>query len=91
MKIYINVRINITNHGRLFTVWPRPHRFLPGIEFHTGIAEGLSEAIEMLRDSFPETFQIDDEYSILSSALDCKTCRPFEIVYSDIIRQFTLS
>lgn len=91
MKIRINVRINITEQGRLFTVWPRLHRFLPGIEFHTGIAEGLSEAIEMLRDSFPETFQIDYEYSILSSTLDCKTCRPFEIVYSDIIRQFTLS
>lgn len=90
MKIYINVRINITDQGRLFTVWPRPQRFLPGIEFHTGIAEGLSEAIEMLRDSFPETFQIDDDYSILSSTLDCKTCRPFEIVYSYTIRQFAL-
>ena len=45
MKIYLNVRLNLENTGQTFTVWPRPHRFLPGLEFFTGSADCLSAAI----------------------------------------------
>ena len=51
MKVYLNVRINITETGRTFTVWARPNRFLPGIEFHTGMADNLSDAVHELRNS----------------------------------------
>ena len=58
MKVYLNVRINITKTGRTFTVWPRSNRFLPGIEFHTGMADNLSDAVALLRNSMPDEFPI---------------------------------
>ena len=48
MKIKLNVRVNLTSEGRLFTVWPKPHKFLPGIEFYTGQGSSTAEAVEEL-------------------------------------------
>ena len=44
MKIKLNVRVNLTKEGRLFTVWPKFHEFLPGLEFYTGHGSSTSEA-----------------------------------------------
>ena len=91
MKVYLNVRINITETGRTFTVWPRSNRFLPGIEFHTGMADNLSDAVALLRNSMPDEFPIDDEISVSSASLDFVIVRPFGIVKSDIQRVFILA
>ena len=88
MKVYLNVRINIMDGERTFTVWPRANRFLPGIEFHTGISESLAEAISKLKESLPEVFPIDDEFSVCSKSLDFEVVRPFDMVRSNSIRVF---
>ena len=90
MKILLNVRINLTDDGKVFTVWARPHRYLPGIEFHTGSSDNLPEAIRNLEDSFPESFAIDDDIVIKKSHLQPILIRPFDIVASNAIRTFTL-
>lgn len=91
MKLFINVRINFTGEGKMFTVWPRPHHFLPGIEFYTGFGYSLSEAMMELRESLPESFMIDDEFSICSEKLEYAVIRPLEIVNSASIRIFVLT
>ena len=91
MKVYLNVRINIMDGERTFTVWPRANRFLPGIEFHTGISESLAEAISKLKESLPEVFPIDDEFCVSSASLDFVIVRPFDIVKSDIQRVFIVA
>lgn len=88
MKVFLNVRINIIDGERTFTVWPRAKRFLPGIEFHTGISESLAEAISKLKESLPEVFPIDDEFSVCSKSLDFEVVRPFDMVRSNSIRVF---
>lgn len=90
MKIYLNVRLNLENTGQTFTVWPRPHRFLPGLAFFTGSADCLSAAITDLMERLPETFHIDDEFSVSSSSLEPTILRPFEVVRSDVVRTFVL-
>lgn len=91
MKVYLNVRINILDGQRTFTVWARPNRFLPGIEFHTGMADNLSDAVHGLRNSLPYEFPIDDEISVSSASLDFAIVRPFDIVKSDVQRVFILA
>ena len=91
MKVFLNVRINFIDGERTFTVWPRANRFLPGIEFHTGISESLAEAISKLKESLPEVFPIDDEFCVSSASLDFVIVRPFDIVKSDIQRVFILA
>lgn len=91
MKVYLNVRINITETGRTFTVWPRSNRFLPGIEFYTGLADNLSDAVHELRNSLPYGFPIDDEISVCSASLDFVIVRPFDIVKSDVQRVFIVA
>mgnify|MGYP003525172645 FL=1 len=91
MKVFLNVRINIIDGERTFTVWPRANRFLPGIEFHTGISESLAEAISKLKESLPEVFPIDDDFCVSSASLDFVIVRPFDIVKSDIQRVFILA
>ena len=91
MKVYLNVRINFIDGERTFTVWPRANRFLPGIEFHTGISESLAEAISKLKESLPEVFPIDDEFCVSSASLDFVIVRPFDIVKSDIQRVFIVA
>ena len=88
MKVFLNVRINITETGRTFTVWPRSNRFLPGVEFHTGISDSLADAVHQLKESLPEVFPIDDEYSVYSKSLDFDVVRPFDMVRSETIRTF---
>ena len=88
MKVFLNVRINIIDGERTFTVWPRANRFLPGIEFNSGISESLAEAISKLKESLPEVFPIDDEYSVYSKSLDFAVVRPFDMVRSQTIRTF---
>lgn len=88
MKVFLNVRINFVDGERTFTVWPRANRFLPGIEFHTGISDSLADAVHQLKESFPEVFPIDDEYSVYSNSLDFSVVRPFEMVRSQTIRTF---
>ena len=56
MKIKLNVRVNLTTEGRLFTVWPKTHKFLPGLEFYTGHGSSTSEAVEDLFAKLPEEF-----------------------------------
>lgn len=90
MKIYLNVRLNLEDTGLTFTVWLRPHRFLPGQEFFTGSAGNLSAAITDLMVRLPETFHIDDEFSVSSSSLEPTILRPFEVVRSDVVRTFVL-
>lgn len=90
MKVFLNVRINIIDGERTFTVWPRANRFLPGIEFHTGISESLAEAISKLKESLPEVFPIDDEFSVCSKSIDFEVVRPFEMVMSSPLRKFIL-
>ena len=91
MKVFLNVRINFIDGERTFTVWPRANRFLPGIEFHTGISESLAEAISKLKESLPEVFPIDDEFCVSSASLDFVIVRPFDIVKSDIQRVFIVA
>ena len=91
MKVYLNVRINIIDGQRTFIVWPRPHRFLPGIEFHTGIANNLSDAVHNLRSSLPYNFPIDDEISVSSASLDFALIRPFDVLNSNTARVFILA
>ena len=88
MKVYLNVRINLMDGERTFTVWPRANRFLPGIEFHTGTAENFAGAIHNLKNSLPDVFPIDDELAIHSKSLHYEILRPFDIVKSDCIRTF---
>lgn len=88
MKVYLNVRINLTDGERTFTVWPRANRFLPGIEFHTGISDSLADAVYKLKESLPEVFPIDDEFSVCSKSLDFTVVRPFDMVRSQTIRTF---
>ena len=88
MKVYLNVRINLTDGERTFSGWPRAIRFLPGCVFHTGISESLAEAINKLKESLPEVFPIDDEYSVYSKSLDFAVVRPFDMVRSQTIRTF---
>lgn len=90
MKIYLNVRLNLENTGQTFTVWPRPHRFLPGLAFFTGSADCLSAAITDLMERLPETFHIDDEFSVSSPSLEPTILSPFEVVRSDVVRTFVL-
>ena len=90
MKVFLNVRINFVDGERTFTVWPRANRFLPGIEFHTGISDSLADAVHQLKESLPEVFPIDDEFSVRSKALDFTVVRPFDMVNSYAIRQFIL-
>lgn len=91
MKVSLNVRINFIDGERTFTVWPRANRFLPGIEFHSGISESLAEAISKLKESLPEVFPIDDEFCVSSASLDFVIVRPFDIVKSDIQRVFIVA
>ena len=91
MNIYLNVRVTITDDGRRFTVWSRPHRYLPGIEFYTGMSDSLNGAIRSLEDVLPDSFAIDDEISIKTTSLNPIISRPFEIVKSGEVRLFCLS
>ena len=91
MKIKLNVRVNLTKDGRLFTVWPKYHKFLPGLEFYTGHGTSTAEALEELLASLPEEFTIDDEFAIRTTSLEPVLLRPFEIIQSNEIRVFLLS
>lgn len=86
MKIKLNVRVNLTKSGRLFTLWARPHEYLPGIEFYTGHGSSTSEALEDLFLSMPDEFRIDDEIIVKTTSLEHELLRPFEIVHSDNVR-----
>lgn len=90
MKVFLNVRINFVDGERTFTVWPRANRFLPGIEFHTGISDSLADAVHQLKESLPEVFPIDDEFSVRSKSLDFEVVRPFDMVISGSLRKFIL-
>ena len=90
MKVKLNVRINLTNKGRIFTIWPQFHKFLPGLEFYTGHGTSTSEAIKDLFAKLPEEFTIDDEFAIKTTSLEPALHRPFEIVHSDNIRVFNV-
>ena len=85
MKIKLNVRVNLTKEGRLFTVWPKPHQFLPGVEFYTGNGTSTAEAIEDLFASLPEEFAIDDEFAVRTTSLILQVIRPFEVFKRDIL------
>ena len=61
MKIKLNVRVNLTKSGKIFTVWARPHAHLPGVEFYTGHGHSTREAIEDLFLNMPDEFRIDEE------------------------------
>ena len=90
MKILLNVRINLTETGRIFIVWARPHRFLPGIEFHTGMGETLPMAIDNLSESLPDYFCIDNELSVRSDKFEYVFKRPFDILKSKSLRTFNI-
>lgn len=91
MKIKLNVRVNLTSEGRLFTVWPKSHAFLPGIEFYTGQGASTSEAVEDLFTKLPEEFTFDDEFAVRTASLEHSLQRPFQIVHSDTVRAFVLT
>ena len=91
MKITLNVRVNLTSAGRLFTVWPKSHEYLPGLEFFTGQGSSTGEAVEDLFSRLPEIFAIDDEFSVKTSSLEHTLERPFQIVHSDTVRTFVLT
>ena len=91
MKIKLNVRVNLTSEGRLFTVWPKSHEFLPGVEFYTGHGSSTGEAIEDLFAKLPEEFTIDDEFAVRTASLEHTLHRPFQIVHSDAVRTFVLT
>ena len=90
MKITVNVRVNITEKGPIYTVWPRPHNHLPGVEFYTGHGSTIKDAISDLYDAFPDRFDIEDEISVYSASLECSLRRPFEMVRSEHIRTFVV-
>ena len=90
MKIKLNVRVNLTSKGRVFTVWPKAHKYLPGIEFYTGFGMSTSEAIEDLYAKLPNEFTIDDEFAVRTASLEHTLQRPFQIVLSDTVRTFVL-
>lgn len=90
MKVKLNVRVNLTNAGQLFTVWPKSHQFLPGIEFYTGHGSSTHEAVEDLFAKLPEEFAIDDEYTVRTASLEHALSRPFDIIRSEAIRTFVL-
>jgi hypothetical protein len=90
MKIKLNVRVNLTKEGRLFTVWPKFHKFLPGLEFYTGHGSSTSEAVEDLYAQLPKEFTIDDEFAVMSSSLEPTLVKPFEVVNSDTVRIFQI-
>lgn len=90
MKIRLNVRVNLTSEGKVFTVWARQHRYLPGIEFYTGSGISTSDAVEDLFSKLPDEFTIDDEYSVRTTSLEHTLQIPFDIVRSDSIRPFIL-
>ena len=85
------MRVNLTSEGRLFTVWPKSHAFLPGIEFYTGHGASTSEAVEDLFAKLPEEFTIDDEFAVRTTSLKHTLQRPFQIVLSDMVRTFVLT
>ena len=91
MKIKLNVRVNLTSEGRVFTVWPKAHSYLPGIEFYTGFGMSTSEAIEDLYAKLPNEFSIDDEFTVRTISLEHTLQRPFQIVHSDTLRTFVLT
>ena len=88
MKIKINVRINHTQEGNVYTVWPRQHKYLPAIEFHTGQGFTLADAIADLSASLPDEFYIEDGISVNKSALEYSVRRPFDIVKSEPLKVF---
>jgi len=90
MKIRLNVRINLTSDVRMFTVWPKFHIFLPGLEFYTGHGASTSEAVEDLFANLPEEFTIDDEFAVRATSLEPVLERPFDIVRSESIRTFMI-
>lgn len=90
MNIRLNVRVNLTESGKLFTIWAAPHKFLPGIEFYTGHGSSTNEAVENLYANLPDEFIIDDEYAVRTSSLEYTFRRPFEIVRSEVIKSFVL-
>ena len=90
MKIKLNVRINITPDGRIFTVWPRQHKYLPAVEFYTGQGLTLADAIEDLSANLPDEFSIEDGISVNKSALEYSVRRPFDIVRSESFKIFCL-
>ena len=90
MKIKLNVKVNLTTKGRLFTIWPKSHKFLPGLEFYTGHGSSTSEAIEDLYAQLPEEFTIDDEFVVRTASLEHSLQRPFQIMHSDTVRDFVL-
>ena len=85
MKIKLNVRVNLTKEGRLFSVWPKTHQFLPGVEFYTGNGTSTAEAVEDLFASLPEEFTIDDEFAVRTTSLTLQVIRPFEVFKRDIL------
>lgn len=91
MKIKLNVRINITPDGRVFTVWPRQHKYLPSVEFYTGHGTSPRDAAENLLMHMPDEFVIEDVIAVRTTSLEYEFCRPFEVVSSDIIRTFSLA
>lgn len=91
MKIKLNVRVNLTSESRLFTVWPKSHEFLPGIEFYTGQGSSTREAVEDLFTRLPEEFTIDDEFAVRTASLEHTLHRPFQIVHSEKVRTFVLT
>ena len=91
MKIKLNVRVNLTSEGRLFTVWPKSHALLPGIEFYKGQGSSTREAVEDLFTRLPEEFTIDDEFAVRTASLEHTLHRPFQIVHSENVRTFVLS
>ena len=91
MKIKLNVRVNLTSEGRLFTVWPKSHEFHPGIEFYTGQGSSTREAVEDLFTRLPEEFTIDDEFAVRTASLEHALHRPFQIVHSEKVRTFVLT
>ena len=91
MKIKLNVRVNLTSEGRLFTVWPKSHEFLPGIACYTGQGSSTREAVEDLYTRMPEEFTIDDEFAVRTASLEHALHRPFQIVHSEKVRTFVLT
>jgi hypothetical protein len=91
MKIKLNVRVNLTKSGKIFTVWARPHAHLPGVEFYTGHGHSTREAIEDLFFNMPDEFRIDDEIIVKTTSLEHELRRPFEIVHSDNVRVFNIA
>lgn len=90
MKIKLNVRVNLTDDGKLFTIWPRSHAHIPGIEFYTGQGSTIDAAVDDLFLNLPACFTVDDEITVITSQLEPTLVRPFEIVRSDSVRVFSV-